>query len=275
MPDPTDNSSPETKTFNRDSVSNTLTVAIGLSLVCSILVAGAAVALKPIQEINEKQFRQRIIVNVAGLMGEDTSLESALANIESRMLDFETGEFVGSMDVESFDPAVAANDPDMSVAIPGEEDIANIRRRSTLSPVYLVRDGDRIDQIILPVHGAGLWSTMYGYLAIDSDGATVRGLQFYSHGETPGLGDQIDRPEWRAQWEGKQLFDDAGAPRIEVIRGLVNTGADNPDAHYQIDGLSGATLTGRGVSNLVRYWTGPHAFGPWLATVRQSEGMPL
>lgn len=260
------------KAFDRDSVKNTLIVAIGLSLVCSVLVASTAVILKPIQERNELRFRQRIIVEVAGLVQPGADIDEALANIETRMVELESGEYVDSPDARDFDASAAANDPKLGVVVPTEFDIGNIRRRAIYSPVYLVRQGDQIEQIILPVHGSGLWSTIYGYLALQSDGSTVTGLRFYSHAETPGLGDQIDDPGWRSQWEGKQVYGEDGTPRIEVVRGFVQSGEDNADAQYQIDGLSGATLTGRGVMNLVRYWTGPHGFGPYLEQFRQARG---
>lgn len=244
---------------SRDSIRNTLSVAIGLSVVCSILVASTAVILKPVQERNEEEFRQRIILQVAGLLDPDASVQSQFEAIETRVVDIESGNYVAD------DAAAEAGD---TVAIPDAMDIANIRQRPLYSRVYLVRDGDELQQIILPVYGKGLWSTLYGYLSVASDGHTVQGLRFYSHAETPGLGDQIDDPDWQAQWVDKQLYDDAGDVRIEVVRGL----AQDRDSDYEIDGLSGATLTGRGVSQLVRYWTGPHGFGPYLKNIQKLEG---
>ena len=244
---------------SRDSIANTLIVAIGLSLVCSILVATTAVLLKPVQERNEDEFRQRIILEVAGLMQPDVSIDTLFAAIETRMVDVESGDYVTDL---------SAADTELSVAIPAESDIANIRQRTVYSPVYLVREGGELQQIILPVYGSGLWSTMYGYLSVGTDGNTVNGLRFYSHAETPGLGDQVDKPAWRAQWVGKQLYDDNGVARIEVIRGV----SQDRDSPYEIDGMSGATLTGRGVSQLVRFWVGPQGFGPYLQKIQSLEG---
>lgn len=244
---------------SRDSIANTLIVAIGLSLVCSILVATTAVLLKPVQQRNEDEFRQRIILEVAGLMQPDVSIDTLFAAIETRMVDVESGDYVTDL---------SAADTELSVAIPAESDIANIRQRTVYSPVYLVREGGELQQIILPVYGSGLWSTMYGYLSVGTDGNTVNGLRFYSHAETPGLGDQVDKPAWRAQWVGKQLYDDNGVARIEVIRGV----SQDRDSPYEIDGMSGATLTGRGVSQLVRFWVGPQGFGPYLQKIQSLEG---
>jgi Na+-transporting NADH:ubiquinone oxidoreductase subunit C len=246
---------------NRDSVANTLAVAAGVSLVCSILVATASVVLKPRQEANESNFRQQIVLEVAGLYRPGADIGEQFAAIDSRLVDLASGDYVTTINANDFDAIAASNDDALGVSIPAEADIAGLRRRAIYAPVYLVQENGETRQIILPVYGPGLWSTMYGYLALEPDGRTIIGLRFYQHAETPGLGDQVERAEWLAKWPGKQVFDDDGKVRIEVVRGQAGLG-DN--AIHQVDGMSGATLTGRGVSNLLQYWTGPHAFGPFL-----------
>ena len=246
---------------SRDSIANTLIVAIGVSLLCSILVSVAAVVLKPQQLRNQELYRQKIILEVAGLYEQDAAVDALFANVEARVVDLATGDYVDDIDATSFDALAASKDTQLGVPVPAEQDIAGLKRRARYATVYLVRENERIAQVILPVYGSGLWSTMHGYLALDADGNTVRGLRFFEHAETPGLGDQVDKPDWRAQWAGKQLFDASGELRIEVVRGQVVEGSA---AQHQIDGLAGATLTGRGVSNLVRYWMGSDAFGPYL-----------
>ncbi len=151
---------------SRDSIRNTLLVAVGVSFVCSILVSATAVVLKPVQERNEDEYRQRIILEVAGLMQPDVSIETLFAAIETRMVEIESGDYVSEL---------AASDTELNVAIPAELDIANIRQRAVYSPVYLVKEEGELQQIILPVHGSGLWSTMYGYLSVATDGTTVNG----------------------------------------------------------------------------------------------------
>lgn len=261
MPDATTNS-----TRSKDSVANTLIVAIGLSLVCSVLVASTAIILKPVQQRNEALYRQQIILDVAGLYQPGGDVDTLFQNIETRMVDLASGAYTDNPSVEGFDAAEAAKTAELGLAIPAELDIANIRQRARFSPVYLVRNDGAVSQVILPVYGSGLWSTMYGFLSLGPDGSTVRGLRFYEHAETPGLGDQIDKAEWRNLWIGKRVFADSNEPRIEVVRGPVSAGSAN--AEFEIDGISGATLTGRGVTDLIRYWTGPHGFGPFLAQVR-------
>ncbi len=245
------------KEFDRDSISNTLIVAIGLSLICSVIVSSAAIVLKPVQQRNEELFRKQIILDVAGLMEPGADIDSLFASIETRTVDLESGAYVEDAD------------PEAMVAIPDEQDIAGIGQRPRYVDVYLVKDEGRINQLILPVYGKGLWSTMLGYLSMDPDGNTIRGLRFYSHAETPGLGDQIDKEAWRAQWDGKLVYGDGDEPQIRVIKGQVPDGA--PNAEYMIDGLSGATLTANGVTYLVRYWTGSHGFGPYLANYREGN----
>jgi Na+-transporting NADH:ubiquinone oxidoreductase subunit C len=266
------NAMPETKNNrerSRDSVANTLTVSIVLSLVASVLVATAAISLKPIQERNEEQFRQKIILDVAGLYSPGADISELFSGIDTRMVDLASGEYTDAAEAGEFDAIAAAKDPLTGINIPPADDIANIKQRARVAPVYLVLDGTEVTQVILPIYGSGLWSTMFGFLSLDPDGTTIRGLRFYEHAETPGLGDQIDNSDWRAQWVGKKVFADDDQPRVEVIRGFVDQ--NSVDAVYQVDGLSGATLTGRGVTKLVQYWTGPHGFGPYLAKLRSEE----
>ena len=247
----------EKKQFDRDSISNTLIVAVGLSLVCSVIVSSAAIVLKPVQERNEELFRKQIILDVAGLMEPGADVDALFASIETRTVDLESGSYADEAD------------PEAMVTIPTELDIASIGQRPRYVDVYLVKDEGRLEQLILPVYGKGLWSTMLGYLSMAPDGNTVRGLRFYAHAETPGLGDQIDKEPWRAQWDGKQIYDDSGEPKIRVIKGIVPD--DAPNAEYMVDGLSGATLTANGVTYLVQYWTGSHGFGPYLANYREGN----
>jgi len=113
--------------------------------------------------------------------------------------------------------------------------------------------------VVLPVYGKGLWSTLYGYLALKKDIETVQGLTFYEHGETPGLGGEVDNANWKAQWVGRQVYDETGTPALGVSKGP----APEEDP-FLVDGLSGATITSIGVSNLVQYWVSDEAYGSYL-----------
>jgi Na+-transporting NADH:ubiquinone oxidoreductase subunit C len=244
-------------------------VALFVSLVCSSLVASAAIVLQPRQVENAILDMRRNILQVAGLWDPEADVDELFASIEPRVVDLETGAYVEDIDPESFDPVEAAKDPELGVQIPAELDVAKVRRRSKYALVYLVREGDAVSKIILPISGYGLWSTLYGFLALEADGNTVADITFYAHGETPGLGDFIVRPAWRELWRGKRAFDESGKLELQVVKGRVS--ADDPLADYHVDGVSGATLTGNGVSNMMTYWLGDHGYGPFLQAIQGGE----
>ena len=255
--------------MKRDSVANTFIVATTLCVICSVLVSGAAVSLRSIQEKQKKREERKNVLIAAGLYQDDVPIDQLFAQIESQIVNLATGEFVADSEIDAttFDPRAAAKDRLTSVAVSPGEDPANIKRRETHAFVYLVKNNDdRLAQIVLPIRGMGLWSTLYGFLALDADTRTIRGLTFFEHGETPGLGGEVDNPKWKAQWHGKIAFDPEWNIRIKVIKGTVDR--DRPDSIYQVDGLSGATITSRGVTNMLRYWLGDHAFGPFLEQIR-------
>ncbi len=248
-----------------ETPTKTLLVALAVSLVCSVMVAAAAVSLRPKQAENELRFQQSNILAAAGLLDEDRDISEQFEQIEVRVVDLESGEYADDIDPNDYDVQAALRNPQLSDPLDKSEDIANIKRRERYSKVYLLRDGDRIETIILPVRGYGLWSTMYGFLALEADGNTVSGLSFYEHGETPGLGDKIEDPQWLALWHGKEVYDADGDPAIEITRGKAPAG----DPHA-IDGLAGATLTSRGVENLLTFWLGQQGYGPYLRRLEQS-----
>ncbi|WP_438463748.1 Na(+)-translocating NADH-quinone reductase subunit C [Marinomonas sp. PE14-40] len=256
-----------------DSTKKTVLVALSLCLVCSVFVAAAAVGLKPIQMNNKDLDRKKNILAAAELLDPAVSIDSAFEKIETRIINVETGEFASQADLDaaginaaSYDQKAAAKDPALSITLTGEQDIASIKRRANFATVYLVKQGDAIEKIILPVHGYGLWSTMYGFMALENDFTTVVGFGFYDQGETPGLGGEVDNPAWKALWKGKEVYNDQGEAILSLAKGAVD--AADPAAKYKVDGLSGATLTSRGVTNLVHYWLGNEGFGPFLANLR-------
>ncbi|NIR29766.1 MAG: Na(+)-translocating NADH-quinone reductase subunit C [Gammaproteobacteria bacterium] len=253
-----------------DSTQKTLLVAVVLCLVCSVIVSTAAVALKPRQERNRALDRQKNILEVAGLLEEGKSTRALFEQIDTRIVDLETGAYVGDIDPQRFDQRQAAKDPERNVRIPRDEDIANIKQHARYAKIYIVEENGAMDRVVLPVHGQGLWSTLYGFVAVEEDGNTIAGLKFYEHAETPGLGGEIDNPKWRRQWAGKLIYGEADQPRIEVVR--ANVDVEKPEAKYQVDGIAGATLTSRGVMNLLRYWFSDQGFGPYLERLRSEGG---
>ncbi len=257
--------------MSRDSTAKVLGVAFVLCLVCSILVSAAAVGLSSRQERNRLEEKRKNILLAAGIYEAGRPIDEQFGQIQPRIVDLQTGQFERGLDPANFDSRAAARDPQTSHRIAPQQDLAGIKTRSRYKDVYLVLgDEGRLQQLILPVHGKGLWSTMYGFISLANDLTTITGFSFYQHGETPGLGGEIDNPDWKKQWPGKKIFDASGQLRIEVLKGMVDRESEN--AVHQVDGLSGATLTARGVSHLLRYWMGKDGYQPFLATL-QTEGL--
>ncbi len=251
-----------------DSIKKILTVAVLLCVVCAVFVSTAAVMLKPAQEANKSLDRKRNILAAAGLLEADASVEEQFARVTSRVVDLRSGEFADDIDPANYDQRKAAKDPAMSEKLTPEDDLAKIGRRENYAVVYLVEHEGELDKVILPVHGYGLWSTLYGFLALESDGNTVAGLGFYEHGETPGLGGEVDNPNWKRLWPGKKVYRD-GDVAIGLVKGAVDHNSAN--APWQVDGLSGATLTSKGVTNLVHFWLGEDGYAPFLNKLKSGE----
>lgn len=251
-----------------DDPKKTIIVAFLLCLVCSILVSTSAVMFKPKQIANKQADIKKNILAVTGLLDKSSDVNTLFEQFEVKIVDLETGEY-SDIDPESYDQRKASGDPAQSIKLSQQQDIANIGRRANLAKVYLLKEDDKIKRVVLPIHGYGLWSTLYGFVSLESDYNTIGGLQFYSHAETPGLGGEVDNPKWRKQWQGKKVFNDAGELEIEVIRGHVDFQVEGSE--HKVDGLSGATLTSRGVSNLVNFWLGDDGFGPYLKKMSEAE----
>lgn len=260
---------------NKDSVAGTLKVALLLCVVCSIVISSAAVILKPYQEANKILDRNKNILAAAGMFNPQTNSDgdvaSLFAQFTPRIVNLDSGEFLSAsemtdlgIDPASYDQRAVLTDPQFSDAIPAEQDIASLKRRVRYATVYMVANanGD-IEDIVLPVSGYGLWGTMYGYLALEGDGNTVKGIGFYEQKETPGLGGEIANPRWKALWPGKQVYGDNGEVALSIVKG-------SGQGVHQVDGLAGASLTSRGVDNLIEYWMGPKGFGPFLKHLSNS-----
>lgn len=251
-----------------DSPLRAFTIVIAVCVVCSVLVSSAAVVLAPVQHENALRIRQRQILQAAGVFEPGADVVTQFEQVTARMVDLATGEYVEAGDPVDFDVAAESRRQGSSGVVPAGLDIAGIRRRPDAMPVYLVERDGRIETVVMPVHGYGLWSTMYGYLALDGDARTVRGITFYQHGETPGLGGEIDNPAWQSKWAGKQALSADGEVLLAVVKGE----PQGAGAESEVDGLAGATLTARGVENLARYWLGEQGFGPFLARLRATRG---
>jgi Na+-transporting NADH:ubiquinone oxidoreductase subunit C len=261
--------------LDKDSLANTFLIAVFLCLVCSVVVSSMAVALKPIQKLNKELDQKKNILRAAGMLPADQnvsadgrSIEELFAEFTVRAVDLQTGEYVDGIDVASYDPIRAASDASKSVALTPSEDIATLRRRENVSLVYLKTTATSIEKIVMPVRGYGLWGTLYGYLALDGDLNTIAGLGFYQHKETPGLGGEVDNSKWKAGWQGVRLFNDMGQPQVRLVK--QRSASTSEAASYEVDALSGATFTTKGVENMVNYWTGDGGFGAYLKRLKSN-----
>jgi Na+-transporting NADH:ubiquinone oxidoreductase subunit C len=253
----------------KESTSRTIVVALVLCIVCSLVVSSAAVLLKDRQNVNKKIDRYTNILAAAGMLRADADIEEQFNKlVTSRVVDLNSGLFTDEVNAEGFDQLRSSKDSSMSTNLTSDEDIAKISRRENFALVYLVETDGTLSKIILPIRGYGLWSTLHGFLALENDAETIAGLGFYQHTETPGLGGEVDNPKWKALWPGKKVYKD-GRVEIQLIKGSVDPASAS--AEYQIDGLAGATLTSKGVTNLVQYWLGEQGFQKFLSNLRLGE----
>lgn len=242
-------------------------VAVLVALVCSVVVSTASVALRPMQEVHLVAERQaRMTAMLDALPGMRAVMEEAgVDTLDTRLVNLATGTFVTDAEQANLASGTALNDPEHSVAIPADADIAGLHRRSLYAPVHMLeRDGELL-LIVLPVSGTGYQSTIGAMLALQADLKTVAALTIIEQAETAGIGSRIEDPAWQALWAGKQVTNAAGDIAIAVVRGQ----ASGP---HEVDGISGATRTVNGITNMLRYWLGDHGFGPLLQRLQQ-EGV--
>ena len=257
-----------------ESIKKTIVVALAVCIVCSLLVSTAEVTLREFRYKNKKLDRIRNILKAAEL---PESRDDAVRVYEERvrpvLVDLRSGkpvprsEFTDVLNIDSFDIRKLADDSEYGRSIPEGRDIAGLGRVPAYMPIYFILEGEEIRSIVFPVYGHGIWSTMYGFIALDRDLKTVRGFTIYEHGETPGLGGEVDNPRWKRSWKGKQAFDGEGNLRISVVKGAVDS--SRPDAPYHIEGLSGATLTTHGVDGMVRFWLGENGYRTLIEGLRE------
>jgi len=257
--------------LRRDSVGYIVGFSTIVCLVCAIPIAGAAVMLRPRQAENQRVDRLSKVLGVAGLvsptekLGRDEVVKRFADNITPRVIDAKTGAYTDSIDAANYDQRAASRDPAQSAAAPANA--AKVLRMPRFLVVYEQLNAGEVKALILPIQGYGLWSTMYGYIALEADARTISGITFYEHGETPGLGGEIENPRWQARWQGRLAFNDSNQVVVQVIKGAAGPPASDP---YHVDGLAGATITSRGVSNTLQFWLGPDGFGPFLDRYRRT-----
>ena len=234
-----------------ESVPKTLAIAVAVALVCSTLVSSAVYLLRPVQAAYGALERNRAIVTAAGNLhanAGDQEIVTAYLALENRVFDIRTGKQSELYDGLTYDHwETNADSPPEYV------------------PVYFKFNKAVLDRVVLPIHGKGMWSTLYGYLALNADLNTVASLVIYQHGETPGIGDLVQEPQWLARWGGKKIYDSSGTLRITV-----STDKAIPDQH-RIDSITGATVTSKAVGSMVRHWMGPNGYAQVITQLKSEK----
>ena len=238
---------------------NKLIIPLVACIVCAIIVSVTAVSVRPEQNLNVENEKKVKILAAAGIKTD--KVDEEFSKIKTVFVDFETDKLV-TID-SAYDHIKAASNPDLSTLIPKADDIAVLKRRENIGTIYIwIDEKNAIEKLVLPIRGYGLWGTLYGYLSLDSDLNTVRGIEYYDHKETPGLGGEVDNPNWKSDWYGKRIYNDDGSVGLYVTKGASST-------DYEIDGISGATLTTNGVSNMIKYWLGDNGYGPIIKNLNE------
>lgn len=240
--------------------------SLALCLACSVVLASAAVMLRERQSVNQQLDKQKSVLLAANLADTDDTLtqekiEEKFSSIESRVVDLKTDNYVEDVEAGAFDEDEVAR-------IDAPANRAGIREIPEKIQIFHVMKDGEVDMLVLPIEGQGLWGTLYGFLALDSDTTTVKGITYYDHKETPGLGGEVDNPRWKNRWPGRKVYDGDWNVAIEVVKGSAGPAADAP---HSVDGLSGATITSRGVTHMLHFWLGEEGFGPYLEQFREQR----
>ena len=253
---------------DRQATGYTLLFATAICIVCGILVSSFAVSLEDLQDENVALDKQKRVLEAVGLLQPGEPIDEAqvaerFAPIEPVLVELASGEAVDG-EAATFDQQRRARDPATSTEAP--DNLAKVKRVPDQALLYEVRgDGGELEMVVLPIEGLGLWGTLYGFLALDADTTTVRGITYYQHKETPGLGGEVDNPRWKDRWPGRRAFDADGKVSLAVIKGFADSPEQDP---HRVDGLAGATITSNGVTNMLEFWLGENGFEPYLNRIR-------
>lgn len=193
-----------------------------MCLVCSILLTAASSGLKDFQQKNIALDKQKNILKSVGLIHAEKAYSSE--HIEKLYADN-----ISSLWTDEEGKIIQEN-----------------RRTSKSLPIYLYKQKDVVESYIIPVESRGLWGKIFGYLAVKNDGSTISGFTVYKHSETPGLGGEIEKQWFQKNFEGKKIIDQGGGfVSVSIAKGAA---ASKDKQDHLVDGISGATLTGKFLS---------------------------
>jgi Na+-transporting NADH:ubiquinone oxidoreductase subunit C len=246
-----------------ESRAKTILVAFLVSAACAALVSGATVMLRPIQAANRAaEEHARIEALVRGIPGMADLLEQSGGELSTVVIDLASGRAAQEVTPATLESALS--DTDNWTDLDPAADLAGLGLRPNFAQVFLLREGEEVSLILLPLSGQGYGGRIDAIMALRGDTNTIAGLAVTRHGETPGLGGRIEEAAWQASFPGTLLRDEAGEMRFRVAQGPAS-------GVHEVDGITGATRTGRGVTNMVRFWLGPDGYGPFLDAIRRGE----
>jgi Na+-transporting NADH:ubiquinone oxidoreductase subunit C len=218
----------------RQSNTYIILYSAAITIVCGGLLAFASTSLKDKQDANiAMEQKQNILASVIALQEGDNIEEIYLKKVKGFVIDFD-GNLKDGLQPQQ-------------VVIAAEYKKAP---KDRLLPVYEFRnDSNQVEYAVMPVYGYGLWNNIWGFVAVKSDFNTVQGVKFQHAGETPGLGARIVTDEIADRFKGKKIFENGTLVSIAIQKGEGHDYSDNP---HKVDGMSGATLTGKGVNNMLK-----------------------
>ena len=238
--------------MKKDSNLYTFGFALLICIICSFSLAAVSEGLRARKELNVANDVKKNILKAVGLK-DPVSAKAGPAEV-LKVFRQKIEEVV----VDGQGQVIAGKKPE------------DIQEGEALYPLYVYKEGEQVIAYAFPIEGKGLWSTLYGYLAIEADAVTVRGITFYKDGETPGLGAEIEKNWFQDNFKGKKIWDakQQELRPIIVVKGLVKDKIPPAQQAYYVDGISGATMTSLGVTNLLARWL--NVYEPFLKTKRQS-----
>jgi len=255
--------------------------SIVLCVICALAVSSVAVGLSEKQGENMKLDRRINLLTVAGVLDASSPRDAASVNaffedgrVRYVVFDRASGEVLtdlattlpGVASAELFDPfkwaKENAKNSDLVAPMPNEFKGTQVRALPRYLQAIEVRT-DTVDCLVLPIQGYGLWSTLKGFLAVKRDATEVVGITYYEHGETPGLGGEVDNPRWKGQFPGKPIYDESGRTLLTVVKNGQVTNAE-----VQVDGIAGSTITTKGVDLMLHFWLSEYGYGPYLKRQR-------
>lgn len=210
---------------------NTIRFAAIVCLVCSMALAGVQGTLRSKQQYNKRIDEQ---INVLKALAPGFAPDGSELTEEQRDEYFTVGKVPKDWISKYFDQYIEKSD----VELP----------KGRTGVLYTLKNPkDQVVSFAFPAEGKGLWSTVHGYVGLQPDLATIRGITFFDHGETPGLGGECSKPWFQRNFEGKKIWMDGEPVKLQVAKGE----APEPEPITMVDGMSGATITGNGIERFV------------------------